>query len=101
MALREPFMVKDNFDGATASLSLEAKIGESLLIKDLRFGALHSGGFAECLIDRLSVGFWYVGDINANHLEQCTITTALGNTFNRLLKLGLFKGYPITGFNSL
>lgn len=95
MALKEKFMVKDNFSGATASLALEAKAGESILVKGLRFGALHSGGFAECLIDRLSVGFWYVGDINANHLEQWSLAMAFPNVFERLIQLGLFAGYPV------
>lgn len=95
MALKEAFMIKSNMLTATASLSIEAKIGESLLITGLRFGALHSGGFAECLIDRLSVGFWYIGDINANHLEQCTVATLLPNVFERLIQLGHIKGYPV------
>lgn len=95
MALKNSYMVKSNLLSAAASLSLTAKAGESLLVKDLRFGALHSGGFAECLIDRLSVGFWYIGDINANHLEQCSVTSVFINVFRRLVALGLFKGYPI------
>jgi len=95
MALREPYMLKENFTAATASLSVEAKVGESLLIKQLLVGALHSGGFCECLIDRLSVGFWYIGDINANHLEQCAVTDVLPNLFERLQQVGIFNGYPV------
>jgi len=95
MALKESFMVKNNFSAAAASLSIEAKTGESLLITGLRFGALHSGGFAECLIDRLSVGFWYIGDINANHLEQASLTSLHRSVFAALIARGLFPGYPI------
>jgi hypothetical protein len=95
MALREPFMVKENFDGATASLSIAAKVGESLKIKELRIGALTSHGFCECFIDRMSIGFFYIGDINANHLEQCSEADALPNLFQRLQQLGVFNGYPI------
>lgn len=95
MPIREPFMVKENFTAATASLSLTAKVGESIRIKQLRVGALASGGFCECLIDRLSVGFWYIGDIAANHLEQCSEATVLPNVFERLQQLGAFEGYPI------
>lgn len=95
MALKEPFMVKSNQVTPTASLSLEAKTGESLLVKGLRFGALHSGGFAECLIDRLSVGFWYIGDIAANHLEQSSLHALNTSVFQSLIDNGLFKGYPI------
>jgi len=95
MALKEAYMIKENFSAATASLSVEAKVGESLIIKQLLVGALHSGGFCECLIDRLSVGFWYIGDINANHLEQCGVTDVLPNLFERLQQLGIFAGYPV------
>jgi len=95
MALREPFMMKNNFSAAAASLAIEAKTGESLLITGLRFGALHSGGFAECLIDRLSVGFWYIGDINANHLEQWSIAAQKLSVFQALIDRGLLPGYPV------
>ncbi|GAH80902.1 unnamed protein product, partial [marine sediment metagenome] len=80
---------------AAASLSVTAKPGESLLIKGLRFGALHAGGFAECLIDRLSVGFWWIGSIDTNHLEQHSITSVHLSVFKSLIDKGLFKGYPI------
>lgn len=95
MGLKHPFMIKDNFGAATASLSLEAKSGESILIKGLRIGALHSGGFAECLIDRLSVGFWYIGDIKANHLEQWSLAAIHLSVFQSLINKKLFAGYPI------
>lgn len=95
MALKEPFMSKNNFGAATAALSVEAKSGESLLITGLRIGALHSGGFAECLIDRLSVGFWYIGDIAANHLEQWSSACEHRSVFARLMARGLFAGYPV------
>lgn len=95
MGLKSPFMVKHNLLTATASLSLEAKTGESILIKGLRFGALHSGGFLECLINRLSVGFWYIGDIKANHLEQWSMSGFILSVFQSLIKKDLFKGYPL------
>jgi len=95
MAKKEAYMMKENFTAATASLSLEAKVGESLRIKQLLVGALHSGGFCECFIDRLSVGFWYIGGINENHLEQCGVTDVLPNLFERLQQLNIFEGYPI------
>lgn len=95
MGMKQSFMVKENMAAATASLELTAKVGESLLIKQLRFGALAAGGFADCLIDRLSVGFWYIGDIAANHLEQCSETTVIPNLYERLIQLAVFNGYPI------
>jgi len=95
MALRESYMIKSNMDAAAASLSLTAKVGESLKIKQLLVGALAAGGFCECLIDRLSVGFWYIGGIDENHLEQCGVTDVMPNLFTRLQQLGVFDGYPI------
>jgi len=95
MALLNPFMVKASALTAVSSLSVEAKVGQSLLIKRLKFGALHSGGFAEILIDRVSVGFFYIGDINANHLEQFEMATLLGNVFDRLIDKNIINGYPV------
>lgn len=95
MGLRQAFMIKENFTAATASLSIQAKVGESLKIKQLLIGALHSGGFCECLIDRMGVGFWYIGGIAENHLEQCAVTDVLPNLFERLQQLGIFDGYPV------
>lgn len=95
MALKNSFMVKSNIDTASASLSLEAKVGESLLIKGLYFNALHSNGFAEILIDRVSVGFFFIGDLNTNHLEPWQLGTGLGNVFDRLIAKNLLAGYPV------
>jgi len=95
MAIKQPFMVKNNFGGATASLSIQAKAGESLRVKGLRFGALTSRGFAQCFIDRVTVGYFYIGDINANHLEQWSMATLLGNTFKRLIDKGIHSGFPV------
>lgn len=95
MGIKEPYMVKSNMLTATATLELEAKVGESLRVKGLYFGALASGGFAEILIDRVSVGFYYIGDINANHLEQYEIALMFDNVFGRLNTLGLMDGYPV------
>lgn len=95
MGLREAYMIKENMSAATATLSIEAKVGESLKIKQLLVGALHSGGFCECLIDRLSIGFWYIGGIAENHLEQCGVTNVLPNLFERLQQLNVFDGYPV------
>lgn len=95
MALLNPFMVKASALTAVSSLSIEAKVGQSLLIKKLKFGALASGGFAEILIDRVSVGFFYIGDINANHLEQFEMATLLGNVFDRLIDKEIMTGYPV------
>lgn len=95
MGLKQPFMIKENMAAAAANLELTAKVGESIMIKQLRVGALHAGGFCEALINRLSVGFFYIGDINANHLEQCSEADVLPNVFERLIQLKVFDGFPI------
>ena len=95
MGLKQPFMIKENMAAAAANLELTAKVGESIMIKQLRVGALHAGGFCEALINRLSVGFFYIGDIDANHLEQCSEADLLPNVFERLIQLKVFDGFPI------
>ncbi|MBA7474188.1 hypothetical protein ES707_09536 [subsurface metagenome] len=95
MALKESYMIKGSPLATVASLSVEAKVGESLLIKGLYFGALASGGFAEILIDRVSVGFFYIGDIDVNHLEQWERTLPFGNVFGWLVANGHMAGYPV------
>ncbi|MBA7657545.1 hypothetical protein ES703_65484 [subsurface metagenome] len=95
MGLKQPFMVKENMATAAASLELTAKVGESLLVKELRVAARYGHGFCECLIDRLSVGFFYIGSIDENHLEQLSEGCTLPNVFERLIQLGVFNGIPI------
>lgn len=95
MAIKQAWMVKNNLLAAAPSLSVTAKAGESLRIIGLRFGALANGSFIECLIDRVSVGFWALVDINANHVEQWSLGTDHGNVFNRLINKELFAGYPV------
>lgn len=95
MALKQAFMIKNNLLAAATSLSITAKPGESIRVKGLRAGALVARGFLQCFIDRVSVGFWYIGDINANHLEQFSEATILGNLFERLMQKGVFNGYPV------
>lgn len=95
MAIKQPFLVKSNWLAYTKSLSVTARAGESLRIKDLRFAALVTRGFAECFIDRVSVGFFYIGDLTANHLEQWSIATLLGNVFKRLIDKGIHSGFHV------
>lgn len=95
MAIKQPHMVKSNLLVAAASLSLTARPGESLRVKGIRSGALTSRGFNQVFIDRVSVGFFYVGDINANHLEQWSIATLKGNLLKSLFDKGLFAGWPV------
>lgn len=95
MALKQPFMIKESHADTGTSLELTAKVGESLLIKNLRVASVHSIVFAECLINRLSIGYFYIGIGPKNHLENCSEVGPLPNVFARLIELGVFNGYPI------
>lgn len=95
MAIKEAFMVKENHSAATETLSIQAGVGESLRIIQLKFGAVAPSSFCECLIDRLSVGFWYTQSIDANHLEPCAVIGVMPNLFERLQEKGIFAGYPV------
>lgn len=95
MAIKQPHMIKSNLLSAASSLWLTARPGESIRIKGLRSGALTSRGFNQCFIDRVAVGFWYTGDINANHLEQWSLATMRGNLFKSLIDKAVFNGYPV------
>jgi hypothetical protein len=95
MAIKQPFMVKQNLLTAASSLSITAKPGESIRVKGLRSGALTSRGFTQVFIDRVSVGFFYTGDINANHLEQWSLATFKGNLLKSLIDKGIHKGWPV------
>jgi len=95
MALKQPFMVKQSLGQIQPSLELTAKVGESLLIKQLRVASQVGIVFAECLIDRLSIGYFYIGTGQDNHLENCSEVGPYPNVFERLIELGVFNGYPI------
>jgi len=95
MALKQAFMIKESLAETGTSLELTAKVGESLLIKNLRVGSQNSIVFAECLIDRLSMGYFYIGTGDENHLENCSEVGPFPNVFARLIELVVFNGYPI------
>jgi len=95
MALKEAYMMKDSWSEDVTTLSITAKVGESLKIKQLLVSHDDLNGFCECFIDRLSVGYWFIGWSAGNHLEMCAVTDVLPNLFERLQQLGKFDGYPI------
>lgn len=95
MALKEAYMIKDSWDTSTKTLSISAKVGESLKIKQLLVSHDDLNGFCECFIDRLSVGYWFIGWSAGCHLEMCAVTDVLPNLFERLQQLGKFAGYPV------
>lgn len=95
MALREAYMIKESWSHDTKTLSITAKVGESLKIKELQVSHDDAGGWCECFIDRLSIGYWFIGWSAGNHLEMCGVVAAWPNLFKRLQQLGKFDGYPI------
>ncbi|MBA7491627.1 hypothetical protein ES702_02175 [subsurface metagenome] len=95
MGLKEAYMIKDSWSHSTKTLSVEAKVGESLLIKQLLVSHDDLKGFCECFIDRLSIGYWFIGWSAGCHLEMCAVTDVLPNLFERLQQLGKFNGYPV------
>lgn len=95
MGLKEAYMIKENWSEDTKTLSIEARVGESLKIKQLLVSHDDLDGFCECFIDRLSIGYWFIGWNAGNHLEMWTLTNVLPNLFERLQQLGKFDGYPI------
>ena len=108
MALKEPFMVKSDFSlGADESLELEAKSGESLLVKDvLIIGA--NDEYAILEIDKTTVGFFRVdGHPLGSHLS-CNITKANASVsymgfkaersitlLSYMIRQGWMSGYPV------
>lgn len=93
--LKEAYMFKESWSTDVKELSITAKVGESLKIKQLLVSHRDLNEFTECFIDRLSIGYWFTGWSAANHLEMCAVTDVLPNLFERLQQLGKFDGYPV------
>lgn len=95
MALKEAFMVKTYSGSAIDAIELKAKIGESLLIKELGLRS-YTKEFGEALIDRLSVGWLAIGFLdNTEHIWHCVESTHMPNLLTHLGNLGIFKGWPV------
>jgi len=108
MALKEPFMVKSSFGvGADTAVELEAKTGESLLVKDV---IIWESDDEYCLleIDKTTVGFFRVDAhvlsshlpiVRANaesdrrwmgYLAESSITL-----ISYMIRKGWMRGYPV------
>jgi len=108
MALVEPFMVKSEYEvGADTAVELEAKTGESLLVKDvIIFNTDDEYILLE--IDKTTVGFFRVdGHVLKSHLPSNVLyidgtwafkgsTTKPSITLlSHLIELGFMRGYPV------
>jgi len=108
MALIEPFMVKTSLGtGADTAVELEAKTGESLLVKDV---IIHGSDdtYALLEVEKTTVGFFRVdGHVLGSHLpptqeeqgvimEGQQIFTGLSKTLiSYMIKKGWMRGYPV------
>jgi len=108
MALKEPFMVKTGFGvGVDTAVELEAKTGESLLVKDV----IVFGGDDDYLlleIDKTTVGFFRMdGHVLGSHL--CVNRASTGGSviytglrasksitlISYMIEKGWMRGYPV------
>jgi hypothetical protein len=94
MALRNSDMIK-TFKGA-GTASLTAKVGTSLLIKDVIIYSAEDKYFT-FKIDKTTVGYFRCSNLYGNHLAPVTNTSQgrKGTILKYLWDKGIFKGYPI------
>ena len=104
MALKEPFMVKQVI--GNQDLTLEAKTGESLLIKDIQIYN-PADDYIKVTIEKTLVGYFRVGGVLGNHLPFLAGTIKDSNVAPRagypgrktllsyLFDKGIFKGFPV------
>jgi len=108
MALIEPFMIKSQYGvGTDSALELEAKTGESLLVKDVIIRA-STDDYVLLEIDKTTVGFFRVDNhVLKSHLSD-TVALTSGAADERgfiaggsitllsyLIKKGWMRGYPV------
>jgi len=93
MALKEPLMVKTAM--GSDELTLEAKIGESLLITEVN---IDNGGdveFAKLSIDRTTIAHLSMWDVNQNQFWFAREGAKSPNLLTYLREKGVFSGYPV------
>jgi len=108
MALIEPFMVKSEFGvGADTAVELEAKSGESLLVKDVIIDNC-SDDYVLLEVEKTTVGFFRAsGHLLGSHLP-CSQAYFKGEKYQRgvfaggsitlisyMIKKGWMRGYPV------
>jgi hypothetical protein len=94
MALKNPGMIK-TFKGA-GTLSLNAKVGTSLLVKDVIVYS-EQDGYLTFKIDKTTVGYFRISNVYGNHLAPVVSASQgrRGTILKYLWDKGIFKGYPI------
>ena len=93
MALKEPLMVKTAM--GSDELTLEANIGEGLLIKEVNIDNAADVEFAKLSIDRTTIAHLSMWDDKQNQFGFARDKTAFPNLLSYLYEKGIFKGYPV------
>jgi len=92
MAVKEKFMVK-TVEGDD-DLELQARSGESILVKDVRVYNPASN-YATLRVEKTTVGYFRVGGTLGNHLAFSPSDSDMKTILGYLAKKGLFGGFPV------
>jgi hypothetical protein len=79
----------------TAGITLQADIGESLLVKGISVGVATTAGYAIVKIDNFTVGCWRILGRRGNHLGGMRAGYKAYNLMKLLVKRGLPFKDPI------
>lgn len=79
----------------TAGLTLQADVGESLLVKGISVGIATTAGYLIAKIDNFTVGCWRILGRRGNHLGGMRAGYKAHNLMKLLIKRGLPFKYPI------
>ena len=93
MALKEALMVKTAM--GSDELTLEANIGEGLLITEVNIDNAADVEFAKLSIDRTTIAHLSIWDDKQNQFGFAREKTAFPNLLSYLYENDLFKGYPV------
>jgi len=95
MALIEPIMVKTESVAALGTCELDAEADESLLIKRVSCQPDEDTLYTTLKIGKTTVGYFYNGAVNANHLEAFSLGMVEGNIIDQMIAKGMMAGYPV------
>ena len=92
MAMKEPLMVKTGL--GVDKVSLVAPVGESYLIKNI-YVAFPASATVRVLIDKTTVGFFYLGGAQKSDLVTRAGESELPNVLQVLRDSKIFRPYPV------
>ena len=79
----------------TEGITLQARIGESLLVKGIYIGECTTDAYAMIRIDNFSVGYWLVKGKRGNELGGQRLGYTGYNLMRKLIEKGLAFTYPV------